>query len=69
MIIWTWNSTGDDFLVCGLTSNLGLLADEFKKSFPCQKRLKIVSVKSEPQKETDLLKRQISVDDFGWHVE
>ena len=25
---------GDDFLVCGLTSNLEVLADEFKNNFP-----------------------------------
>ena len=27
---------GDFFLVCGLTSNLAVLADEFKNNFPCE---------------------------------
>ena len=59
---------GDDFLVCGLTSDLELLADEFKNHF-LVKRAEIVSLKSEHQSETHYLKRRISVDDFGWHVE
>ena len=59
---------GDDFLVCGSTSDLELLADEFKNHF-LVKKAEIVSLKSEHQSETHFLKRRISVDDFGWHVE
>ena len=58
----------DDFVVCGLTSNLELLADEFKNHF-LVKKAEIVSLRSEHQKETHFLKRLISVDDFAWHVE
>ena len=59
---------GDDFLVCGLTSNVEMLADEFKNHF-LVKKAEIVSLKPEHQNETHFLKRRISVDDFGWHVE
>ena len=59
---------GDDFLVCGLTSNLELLADEFKNHF-LVKKAEIVSLKPEHQHETHLLNPRISVNDFGWHVE
>ena len=59
---------GDDFLVCGLTSDLELLVDEFKNHF-LVKKAEIVSLKSEHQNETHFLKRRISVGDFGWHVE
>ena len=59
---------GGDFLVCGLTSNLELLADEFKNHF-LAKKAEIVSLRPEHQKETHFLKRRICVDDFGWHVE
>ena len=44
---------GGDFLVCGVL---------VKKS-------EIVSLKPEHQSETHFLKRRISVDEFGWHVE
>ena len=59
---------GDDFLECGLTSNLEVLADEFKNHF-LVKKAEIVSFKPEHQNEIHCLKRRISVDDFGWHVE
>ena len=68
VIIWTQHSHGDDFLVCGLTSNLVVLADEFKNNF-LVKNAEIVSLKPEHQNEIHLLKRRISVDNFGWHVE
>ena len=41
---------GDDFLVCGLTSNLEVLADEFKNNF-LVKKAEIVSLKPEHQNE------------------
>ena len=59
---------GDDFLVCGLTSNLECLADEFKNHF-LVKRTELVSLRPEHQKETHFFNRRICVDDFGWHVE
>ena len=59
---------GDDFLVCGLTSNLEFLAGEFKNHF-LVKTAEVVSSRPEHQQETHFLKRRISVDDFGWHVE
>ena len=68
MIIWTWKQHGDDFLVCGLTSNLEVLADEFKNNF-LVKKAEIVSLKPEHQDENHFLKRRTSVDNFGWHVE
>ena len=59
---------GDDCLVCVVkTSNLELLADE--KNHFLVKHAEIVSLRPEHQKETHFLKRRISVDDFGWHVE
>ena len=45
-----------------------MLADEFKKHFLVRKA-EIVSLKPEHENETHFLKRRISVDDFGWHVE
>ena len=42
---------GDDFVVCGLPSNLELLADEFKNHF-LVKKAEIVSLRPEHQKET-----------------
>ena len=59
---------GDDFLVCGLTTNLEVMADEFKNNFPV-KKAEIVSLKPEHQNEIHFLKRCISVDNFAWHVE
>ena len=59
---------GDDFLVCGLTSNLELLAGEFKNHFLVRKA-EIASLKPEHQNEIHFLKRRISVDNFGWHAE
>ena len=59
---------GDDFLVCGLTSNLECLAEQFKNHF-LVKKSEIVSSRPEHQKETHFLKRRVCVDDFGWHVE
>ena len=54
--------------MCGLTSNLELLADEFKNNF-LVKRVEIVSLKPEHQNVIHFLKCLISVDDFWWHVE
>ena len=59
---------GDDFLVCGFTSNSELLAEEFNGHF-LVKKAEISSLKPEHQSETHCLQRRISVDDFGWHVE
>ena len=42
---------GDDCLVCGLTSNLECLADEFKEHF-LVKKVDIVSLRPEQKKET-----------------
>ena len=58
----------DHILVCGLTSNLEVLADEIKNNFLVQKA-EIVSLKPEHQNEVHFLKRRISVDNSGWHVE
>ena len=59
---------GDDFLVCGSSSALKCLADEFKKHFMV-KKAEIVSLRPEHQKETHFLKRRICVDDSRWHFE
>ena len=59
---------GDDFLVCGATQGLETLTEEFKGHF-LEKKAEIVSLKPEHQSETHFLKRRISVDVFGWHVE
>ena len=46
-----------------------MLADEFKNNF-LVKKAEIVSVSlTEHQNEIHILKRRISVDNFGWHVE
>ena len=54
--------------VCGLTSNLDFLAGEFKNHF-LVKTAEVVSSRPEHQQETHFLKRRISVENFGWHVE
>ena len=59
---------GDDFLVCGVTRSLEKLTEEFNRNF-LVKKSEIVSLKPEHQSETHFLKRRISVDEFGWHVE
>ena len=59
---------GDDFLVCGGTRSLEKLTEEFNGNFLVRKS-EIVSLKPEHQSETHFLKRRISVDEFGWHVE
>ena len=59
---------GDNFLVCGATQGLEKLAVEFNGHF-LVKKVEIESLKPEHQKETHFLKRRISVDEFGWHVE
>ena len=59
---------GDDFLVCGATQGLEKLAEEFNGHF-LVKKAEIVSLKPVHQSETLFLKRRISVDEFGWHVE
>ena len=45
---------GDEFLVCGLTSNLEVLADEFKNHFRV-KKAEIASLKLEHQNGTHFL--------------
>ena len=45
---------GDDFLVCGLSSD-----------WECLEKAEIVSLRPEHQKEIHFLKRRISVNDFG----
>ena len=59
---------GDDFLVCRVTRSLEKLTEEFNGNF-LVKKSEIVSLKHEHQSETHFLKRRISVDEFGWHVE
>ena len=59
---------GDDFLVCGVTRSLEKLTEEFNRHF-LVKKSEIASLKPEHQSETHFLKRRISVDEFGWHVE
>ena len=54
--------------MCGLTSNLEVLADEFKNHF-LVKMAEIASLKLENQNEIHFLKRRSSVDNFGWHGE
>ena len=68
MTIWTWEQHGDDFLVCGATQGLEKLAEEFK-GHVLIKKTEIASLIPEHQSETHFLKRRISVDEFGWHVE
>ena len=70
---------GDDILVCGVTRSLEKLTEEFNGHFLVKKSKKhihfllkkaeIVSVKHQHQNEIHVLKRRISVDNFGWHVE
>ena len=52
----------------GLTSNLEVLADDLKNNF-LVKKAEIVSLKPEHQNEIHFLKRRISVDNVGWHIE
>ena len=59
---------GDDFRVCGVTRGLEKLTEEFHRHL-LVKKSGIVSLKPEHQRETHFLKRRISVDEFGWHVE
>ena len=59
---------GDDFQVCGATQGLEKLAVEFNGHF-LVKKAEIASLKPEHQSGTHVLKRRISVDEFGWHVE
>ena len=56
------------FLVCGVTRSFEKLTEEFNRHF-LVKKSEIVSLKPEHQSETHFLKRCISVDEFGWHVE
>ena len=58
----------DDFLVCGSTSGLKCLADEFKKYFLVMKA-EIASLRPEHQKETHFSKRRICADDARWRIE
>ena len=59
---------GDDFLVCGVTRSLEKLTEAFNRNF-LVKKSEIASLKPEHLSETHFLKRRISVDEFGWHVE
>ena len=54
--------------MCGATQGLEKLAEEFNGHF-LVKKAAIVSLEPEHQSETHFLKRRISVDEFGWHVE
>ena len=54
--------------MCGVTRSLEKLTEEFNRNF-LVKKSEIVSLKPEHQSETHFLKRRISVDEFGWHVE
>ena len=49
-------------------TKFGKLAEEFKNHF-LVKKAELVNLKPEHQSETHFLKRRISVDEFGWHVE
>ena len=49
-------------------NDINPLEDEFKHNF-LVKKAEIVSLKLEHQNEIQFLKRRISVDNFGWHVE
>ena len=51
-----------------MTRSLEKLTEEFNRLF-LVKKSEIVSLKLEHQSETHFLKRRISVDEFGWHVE
>ena len=55
---------GDDFLVFDLTSNLEVLADEFKNNL-FVKKAEIVSLKPKHQNGIHFLRRRISVDVSG----
>ena len=59
---------GDDFLVCGVTRSLEKLTEKFSRHF-LEEKSEIASLKPKHQSETHFLKRRISVDEFGWHVE
>ena len=54
--------------MCGATRSLEKLTEEFNRNF-LVKKSEIASLKPEHQSETHFLKRRISVDEFGWHVE
>ena len=56
------------FLVCGVTRSLEKLTEELNRNF-LVKKSEIVSLKPEHQSGTQFLKRRISDDEFGWHVE
>ena len=58
----------DDFLVCGARQGLEKLAEECNGHF-LVKKAEIASLTPEHHSETHFLKRRISVDEFGWHVE
>ena len=49
-------------------TKFGKLTEEFNRHF-LVKKSENVSLKPEHQSETHFLKRRISVDEFGWHVE
>ena len=51
-----------------MTQSLEKLTEEFNRHF-LVKKSEIVSLRPEHQSETHFLKRRISVDEFGWHVE
>ena len=55
---------GDDFLVCGATQGLEELVEE-SNGHVLVKKAEIASLKPEHQSETHVLKRRISVDEFG----
>ena len=65
---WDWEQHSVDFLVCGSTSNFGSFGRRNQESF-LVKKAEVVSLKPEHQNEIHFLKRRISVDNFGWHVE
>ena len=59
---------GDDILICGPSSDLECVADEFRKNV-LVKQAEFVSLRPEHQKETHFFNRRICADDSGWHVE
>ena len=54
--------------MCGVARSLEKWTEEFHGHF-LEKKSEIVTLKPEHQSETHFLKRRISVDEFGWHVE
>ena len=68
VMTWTWNSTATIFWCVVSRKVWKKLTEECNRLF-LVKKSEIVNLKPEHQSETHFLKRRISVDEFGWHVE